>query len=656
MAIPIRLNVGSGDESQIELNVQTIDMSVDRNASAFPTPFAGDLGRVAIDTNIPRVQIELAGTFEDDVVTTSSYEEQHSVRGSTVIDFSNALPVDANDLKNFHKSSGEGTLLEKMRYTVSGNYEENGNSVISASRAGMGQNDVDLSINLDTGLTDTYWKVTSGYASGSTSTIDISFGRKTSTGLDSSVMSFPDLIIPKVFLIGSLVTLSDGSYVGKISSTSGENTGSVTFTSPIATTLTADDQLYLKSRMFNAYAQEVGIVQYITSTDDGFDITLSSNNAVPLEQGDYIYVGSIPEVEDVMDDSELFIKLVPSYWAEDVSKSPYKRVMISDQGISETGKVQGIRFYFDSSLDYTHSFSISRTASANFPSQATGNEGDARFNLRIGNILSTTNPSEHLATKFAEAVNSSTNVMRAQDGNIVPPTILSLSNIKINQAFSATVYGSRVVVKQLYTPEINVNTGNAISDKYKEKFNVYSSSRANGKASANSTRSAGDKVQDIMGLVANSPADSEGMILGIQIPYQSLITSDGVTGITRNFFLTFGQVDVDSKGALANQRSASAGWNNLKILSDSEVGGEYEEQHSTNFGEYLGDVGDTIDSSISWLSNMVTDVWVTLTPGERGNDGGVRIIPEKLHVRYDAGNNYYAFNLILVASDYVIGV
>ena len=50
-------------------------------------------------------------------------------------------------------------------------------------------------------------------------------------------------------------------------------------------------------------------------------------------------------------------------------------------------------------------------------------------------------------------------------------------------------------------------------------------------------------------------------------------------------------------------------------------------------------------------------LWVTLTDkASGGNSGGIRIIPEKLHVRYDAGNNYYAFNLELMASDYVIGV
>jgi hypothetical protein len=51
-------------------------------------------------------------------------------------------------------------------------------------------------------------------------------------------------------------------------------------------------------------------------------------------------------------------------------------------------------------------------------------------------------------------------------------------------------------------------------------------------------------------------------------------------------------------------------------------------------------------------------LWITVSQRNQTsrNDGGIRIIPEKLHVRYDAGNNYYAFNLELLVSDYVMGV
>lgn len=57
-----------------------------------------------------------------------------------------------------------------------------------------------------------------------------------------------------------------------------------------------------------------------------------------------------------------------------------------------------------------------------------------------------------------------------------------------------------------------------------------------------------------------------------------------------------------------------------------------------------------------FVGNFIGDTFVTLLSNPHGNDGGIRIIPEKLHVRYDAGNKYYAFTLKLKASDFVIGV
>ena len=67
-------------------------------------------------------------------------------------------------------------------------------------------------------------------------------------------------------------------------------------------------------------------------------------------------------------------------------------------------------------------------------------------------------------------------------------------------------------------------------------------------------------------------------------------------------------------------------------------------------------VPEDVQALAGWLVNSVQDLWVTLSTPAHGNDGGIRILPEKLHVRYDAGNNYYAFNLELMASDFVIGV
>ena len=65
------------------------------------------------------------------------------------------------------------------------------------------------------------------------------------------------------------------------------------------------------------------------------------------------------------------------------------------------------------------------------------------------------------------------------------------------------------------------------------------------------SKSAGDKVQDLIGLVSNAKKNRD-LIRGIQIPYDSLIQSDAVTPTARNFFLTFGEQDPEAKGSSGN--------------------------------------------------------------------------------------------------------
>jgi hypothetical protein len=128
--------------------------------------------------------------------------------------------------------------------------------------------------------------------------------------------------------------------------------------------------------------------------------------------------------------------------------------------------------------------------------------------------------------------------------------------------------------------------------------------------------------------------------------------------MARNFFLTFGEIAASEKGALANTRSASESINNLSLTGDAGGNksdrGENKDNLLTNWAKSV--IPDEVESLVGFLTNTVSDMFVTLSTGAHGNDGGIRIMPEKLHVRYDAGNNYYAYNLLLVATDFVIGV
>ena len=99
MAIPIRLLLANGN-NEIDLVAQSIDMSVNRNISAFPTP-NNALQRFAVDTNTPSIKIDINGIFTDDEglnVDSGSTVNLDSVPMRTAINFGALLPTDRNNL------------------------------------------------------------------------------------------------------------------------------------------------------------------------------------------------------------------------------------------------------------------------------------------------------------------------------------------------------------------------------------------------------------------------------------------------------------------------------------------------------------------------------------------------------------------------------
>ena len=94
MALPIRLIVGPDNIMEIPLEAQSVDITVNRNASAFPTP-NNIVGRVAIDTNIPEIDIEISGIFQDDDSATFDIETTtpHFGGGDIVFNFASAVPT-----------------------------------------------------------------------------------------------------------------------------------------------------------------------------------------------------------------------------------------------------------------------------------------------------------------------------------------------------------------------------------------------------------------------------------------------------------------------------------------------------------------------------------------------------------------------------------
>ena len=61
------------------------------------------------------------------------------------------------------------------------------------------------------------------------------------------------------------------------------------------------------------------------------------------------------------------------------------------------------------------------------------------------------------------------------------------------------------------------------------------------------------------------------------------------------------------------------------------------------------DLWDALQFFGEALINAVSDVMVVLGSSKRKNQGGIHIIPTKLALRYDAGQRYYTYDMVLSA-------
>ena len=159
--------------------------------------------------------------------------------------------------------------------------------------------------------------------------------------------------------------------------------------------------------------------------------------------------------------------------------------------------------------------------------------------------------------------------------------------------------------------------------------------------------SAGDKAQNLLGLFANSPINSPTEIAGIQIPYESLITSSSVSPEVRNFFLTYGSIPEDQKTSVGNTRPASEVMEILKI-KDIEIE-EEEDSDNTILQFVFNKVSEVFPGLTTVVGNIWDDITIAINEGSMGNKGGIRIIASKLDINYQAGDTEYTFNMLLSA-------
>jgi len=386
-------------------------------------------------------------------------------------------------------------------------------------------------------------------------------------------------------------------------------------------------------------------------------LILNASTAVELDSREKIFIGGFPPAEAIFHDKVMI--LVPSYWQEDVANSPIGTLAYHD---TSTGlRPQSILFKFDATQT-AHMFTSGVTPYVESVATARSSS-DAVVILPIGGISNSSeytdptkdvgsSPANNLAKVIKTAIELTTNVVSTT-------TIGSRGNFTYNDgtttsrsiagAFSATVSNGTIVISHKYIPtNKQIDFYNPLA-KMPSDF-LFSRTVSNG-TTKGGKKSAGDKVQDMLGLMSNARKGID-LLRGIQIPYDSLVTSNNVTAAARNFFLTFGEINVNEKGSISNTRPASLPLQGLTELGDGNTVDE-----DTNFiTQALAETLPAVHAFVDFLISTGETIFVTLTSNPHGNDGGIRVIPNKFHVRYDAGHKYYAFSLQLLASDFVIGV
>jgi len=652
MAIPIRLLLANGN-NEIDLVAQSIDMSVNRNISAFPTP-NNALQRFAVDTNTPSIKIDINGIFTDDEglnVDSGSTVTFDSEPMRTAINFGALLPT----TRNLYSPVGGGGPLNSYEFLLDSIDIPKGQSTTINLVAPPGSIYEDASIDteeLGVFLT-TNFKTSTSYSAGFTSIVVTDFYTTTS------------LIAENILSVGDRLVREDGSEIGIIQSIS---SNTINFASTTGT-LISGERIHSSFKVFNHIGEEVGFADYLIddpAVDDGdtakYTLGLTAVNAAEMKTGFTVNINEAPET--IQRFKNQHIKIIPSYWLENTpvsgltidssmerTPSPYGPC----NSTTDNGNVPrvGIRLNFDLGSSYTNTPARTRVALLGRGSTDAATY-DATIKVPIGGIDGTNNPALEMAKQVEKAFELSGAFVNSMSSK---PGFNPAGDKTLASAFTVTRSGVIVTIEQNYKPDLDIVHPSSLSPDLTDLFSRDLEFHSAGSTPTQSKKSAGDKAQDLIGLVSNANRNTD-LLRGIQIPYDSLVNSSGLTGVARNFFITFGEVPTSDKKSESNSMAASQTMTDLTLgMSD---GGTGDESPDKWYERILKSVGlEEVEAIFGFLVGAAKDaLWITLSQNgaDGGNSGGIRIIPEKLHVRYDAGNNYYAFDLELLASDYVIGV
>lgn len=672
MAIPIRLLLANGKD-QIDLVAQSIDMSVDRKASAFPTP-DNMLKRFAIDTNTPQIQIEVNGIFVDDEGVSANSDgifEAEPMRSG--INFGAFFPTNnRRSPKLGSRHTGVRIAGTHHRYNAQGAKMHEFSSLNAHNK---GQTDTIVAMPMPGSMIE--------FASQHTEQLglnpDMMFKSTAtfSTAVSSFTVSYTAIGTPKtaeeIFEAGDKLIQKDGTEIGIVQSVSGNT---ITCTGNLSNSLPANQQIHIAAQLFNHIGDFIGHIRYVVddpSIADGdkaiYTIKLYSNNESIILGNSLLQVDLSNQTLANRFDGQT-IKLIPSFWLSNPDKVNAQSTVTHDSSMdsnltsfststmSSSVPRIGVRIQFDIGSTYTNAPTIALKA---FQARAGDNRDAAKYdaviNLPIRDIHTVDNPALEMANRVKAAFELNGDAILTS--SIYPGFLKKPNNIlgggrKLSDAFRVVQSGTILTFEQVYSPPEPILHPSIISADLKALFEEQEF-QSSGNTPVESRKSAGDKAQDLIGLVSNSDRTVD-LLRGIQIPYDSLIQSSGVTGVARNFFLTFGEVPILDKGSSSNNRPASQKMDNLLL---NMTGFQTDDSPDSWFERKLKAITpNEIESLFGFLVGIGKDaIWLTLqTNLSSVNEGGIRIIPEKLHVRYDAGNNYYAYSLLLSASDFVIGV
>lgn len=286
----------------------------------------------------------------------------------------------------------------------------------------------------------------------------------------------------------------------------------------------------------------------------------------------------------------------------------------------------------------------SATPSVNASYNLAENTGPVQIDVPVGGVVyspANLNPATTLALIVQDALQLTTEITKTSSVN-------GVSGQRVTDAFhdslseaTLTLVDTFVNDAVRYTPFFSMTTGQG------SRIPITVAKQVSDGLGGNSL-SAGDKAQNLLGLLANSTKDKD-LLRGIQIPYNSLITSNDITPVVRNFFLTAGKVSPLQKGSLRNTRPSTQP---MDIGAFSSSG---QEESPGFFTSVIDTALDTL--SISGVGDVIGDAWAKVTArGATLNSGGISVIPESFHMTKEGADNYYRFDLQVVSADHVIGV